>query len=279
MNAALSELLAGLGLSNVFAPTANEDAYLGEIPAGQVTGAWVKLAGGFRQTGYWPIIRGDEPEPGLLDPQQRDSILANAPSGGIRELLAARALERLGTFEELAAELPEKAVAWLSGISDPPDLDQFAAAVDASGALSFGGGAPDEIAWPAAPDPKKQRVRFNTLQRRKGRASLIWLVRMRQPFESPAFFGFGGWNECPAPELHVAVLREWFVQYKAVPAVITNDVIECAVTRRPQTQEQCMRLAAEQWIYCDDIVAQGTQSVRKLAIELWESPNWFFWWD
>jgi hypothetical protein len=77
----------------------------------------------------------------------------------------------------------------------------------------------------------------------------------------------------------VAVLREWQKEYSAVPACITGDVLECAVVKRPQTELEAMKLAAEQWIFCDDIVSQGTQSIRKLAMEIWRSPNWFFWWD
>ena len=105
------------------------------------------------------------------------------------------------------------------------------------------------------------------------------MVAGRHPYEVVAYLPFGGWNECPPPELHVAVLREWRDQHKAQPVCITGDVLECFVVRPPQTQADALRLAAEQWVYCDDIVAQGTQSVRRLAANLWQAKTWFFWWD
>ena len=67
--------------------------------------------------------------------------------------------------------------------------------------------------------------------------------------------------------------------YKIDGNTITGDVLECLVLKPPQTPEQAMQLAAEQWIFCDDIVGQGTQSIRNLAIEIWQSKTWFFWWD
>ncbi len=104
-------------------------------------------------------------------------------------------------------------------------------------------------------------------------------MRVEHSYEVPAYLDFGGWNDCPSPELQVAVLREWHKEYNARPACITGDVLECVVVNRPQTELDSMKLAAEQWIFCEDIVAQGTQSVRKLAMEIWRSPTWFFWWD
>jgi len=90
---------------------------------------------------------------------------------------------------------------------------------------------------------------------------------------------FGNWNECPAPEIQVAVFRNWHERFGAAPACITQDVVECVVDRPPQDEPASMALAAEQWLFCEDIVSQGTQSVRNLAIGLWRSPKWFFWWD
>jgi hypothetical protein len=74
-------------------------------------------------------------------------------------------------------------------------------------------------------------------------------------------------------------LQEWFEQFGAVPAVIAGDVMECVVARPPTTEAQSLALAAQQWLFCDDIVSQGTMSVRTLAIGLWRQPKWFFWWD
>ena len=145
---------------------------------------------------------------------------------------------------------------------------------DATGIHLFGENI--EEPWPTeAPD----RISFHTVGETKGRPAAVQLIKVGRSYEVPAHLGFGGWNDCPSPELHVAVLREWNKEYNAVPACLTGDVLECIVPKPPQTEEESIKLAAEQWIFCDDIVSQGTQTVRKLAMEIWRSPTWFFWWD
>jgi len=50
-------------------------------------------------------------------------------------------------------------------------------------------------------------------------------------------------------------------------------------SNRRKTEPEAMRLAARQWIFCEDIVSQGTQSIRGLAMEIYRSGHWVFWWD
>ena len=276
--------LAKLLLANDLDPDSFTEAatgeaiFRGEVPAGRVMQIWANLAKASRETKYWPIIRGgpdDIYEQTECDPA---SILANVPVGSIREILKPRMQERLLSFREMIPELPASAAAAFSNIDDEMDMDQLAAAVDASGIYSFSGREQTGQAWPTEL-PNPSRVTMQTLKGRKGKPSVLLLIRVDHSYEVPAYLNFGGWNDCPAPELQVAVLREWRSEYQARPACITGDVLECVVINRPQTEAQSMKLAAEQWIFCDDIVGQGTQSVRKLAMEIWRSPNWFFWWD
>ena len=58
-----------------------------------------------------------------------------------------------------------------------------------------------------------------------------------------------------------------------------KSVIEMAVTRPPQTREEAITLATEQYFYCSDIVDQGTETIDRLAAEILAQPRWFFWWD
>ncbi len=163
--------------------------------------------------------------------------------------------------------------------AEAADMNYLAALVDATRIYSFGGSGQTEQAWPTEP-AHGDRISFNTLKKkRRDEPAVLLLIRMEHSWEVPAYLQFGGWNDCPAPELQVAVLREWHKEYRAVPACITGDVLEYVVMNPPQTEARAMKLAAEQWIFCDDIVGQGTQSVRNLAMELWKSPTWFFWWD
>jgi hypothetical protein len=261
----LSKLLAANGLNpeSFTASTGDEKIFRGELPAGRVVETWMKLAAAASGTKYWPIIRGardDDHEPVECD---TDAILATVPTGSVREILKPRMEERR---EQLSEIMPEFAQA--------TDMDELGELADVTGINLFGPKVDEP--WPTE---VPERISFHTVKELKGGPSEVLLVKVEHSYEVPAHLGFGGWNDCPSPELQVAVLREWHKEYNAVPACITGDVLECAVVKRPQTEAEAMKLAAEQWIFCDDIVSQGTQTVRKLAMEIWRSPNWFFWWD
>jgi hypothetical protein len=98
-------------------------------------------------------------------------------------------------------------------------------------------------------------------------------------WEVPAYLSFGAWNDCPAPEEHVALLRYWQEKYGADVITLSNDVIECTVSRPPTEREQALALAWEQFVYCSDIVFQGTQTLSVLAATLCGGETWYFWWD
>ena len=268
----LSKLLIENGLDpEVFTPSEpGESSYRAELPAKDLLKLWASLAKGSKETKYFPIIRG--PAENIYETPDVDpaAILAAAPPGDIRTVLRPLFEERR---DSLTAMMPE--------FADCQDMDQLAKIADSSGIYSFIGSRKNpEAPWPAD-KPAPERVGLHTLKGLKGKPVVMQLIRVENSYEVPAYLGFGGWNECPAPEIQVAVLREWRREYNAVPAAITGDVLECVVPGRlrPQTEQACMKLAAEQWIFCDDIVGQGTQSVRGLAIEICMSPSWFFWWD
>lgn len=95
----------------------------------------------------------------------------------------------------------------------------------------------------------------------------------------PALFKYGGWNECPEPEAQCAIWKYWEEKYGAKIVGISNDIIEAYVENPPQTQEEAMQLAMEQYLYCADIVDQGVESVANLAALLLKQKVWYFWWD
>ncbi|WP_323762849.1 DUF4253 domain-containing protein [Maricaulis sp.] len=97
--------------------------------------------------------------------------------------------------------------------------------------------------------------------------------------EIPALLRWGAWNDCPAPEVHVAHLRGWRDAYGAKLVSITRDTIELRVDRRPASREEALELARQHFAYCPDIVLQGTQTIEALAASLMQSDWWFFWWD
>jgi len=107
----------------------------------------------------------------------------------------------------------------------------------------------------------------------------IVLLPTTNPCEVPAYFPNGGWNECPYPEVQVAILRRWNAQYGTEPVTCKDDILEYLATRRPGTLDEAITLATEQFYYCEDIVTQGCESIDALADCLMKSDIWYFWWD
>lgn len=107
----------------------------------------------------------------------------------------------------------------------------------------------------------------------------IALVPVVKSWMIPAFLKTGSWNDCPNPEEHAAIFKYWDQKYGISVVGITTDVIELEVKNPPTTKAQALQLAEEQFIYCPDIVYQGTQTIAALASTLLNGKIWFFWWD
>lgn len=107
----------------------------------------------------------------------------------------------------------------------------------------------------------------------------IALVPVKKSWMIPAFLKTGGWNDCPTAAEHAAIFKYWHENYGISVAAITKDVIELEVQNPPTTKEQALRLAEQQFIYCPDIVYQGTETIASLAATLLNGRVWFFWWD
>ena len=103
-------------------------------------------------------------------------------------------------------------------------------------------------------------------------------IPLKNPWEVFAWLPFGGWNECPANEEHMAVAKYWFETYGAFPALMTHDVLEYSLPA-PVSPERAMEVAWEQFTYCSDIVEQGVGTIGRLADGLMKSSCWYFWWD
>lgn len=265
-----AKVLKSLGLApESFAKYADRDTIGGEIPGKLAIEAWTALRQAFPATGLWPLIRGGE-----FDPSEREAS-GKPPAGTVDTLLEDRFRETKAMFAE---DFPK--------FKKAKTIAELAKSADESGVFSFEEDVEDEDGgseWPTEDPERAIAFQSNRDIGSRGNPVLksvhLSLVPVTRPHEVFLVEGFGGYNECPEPALLAAVFREWDATYGAVPCCLTHDVVECVVAKPPQTEEEAMTLAAQQWILCDDIVSQGTQSVRKLAIELWRSPTWFFWWD
>lgn len=100
-----------------------------------------------------------------------------------------------------------------------------------------------------------------------------------ESWQIPAFFKYGGWNECPDPALHCAIWKYWQEKYGAHIVGVSNDVIEAYVTKPPATQQAAIELAIEQYLYCADIVDQGVETISNLGSAIINHHAWYFWWD
>src|SRR5262249_30768782 len=98
-------------------------------------------------------------------------------------------------------------------------------------------------------------------------------------WEIPAYLKFGAWNACPPPEDHVAVMKYWHGLYGAEVVSIASNTVEMFVARAPRSRKKALELAREQYLYCYDIVIQGTETIDNLAATLLNGKVWYFWWD
>jgi len=104
-------------------------------------------------------------------------------------------------------------------------------------------------------------------------------IKTDRNWKVPAYFNFGGWNNCPSAEIQCAIWKHWQHEYGAKIVGVSNDVIEAYVSNPPSTEEEAMALAWQHYAYCNDIVDQGVETVAKLASVLINHDCWYFWWD
>ena len=134
--------------------------------------------------------------------------------------------------------------------------------------------------WPATQTPQSNiQSLFNILTRKPKEKIYLGFVEVENSWEALAALGYGGWNDCPEPHIHVALHQYWNSRFGSSPVAISGDVVECYVPKPPLEVSSAMELAAEQYAYCGDIVDQGTETVSNLGAILVRAPFWYFWWD
>ena len=104
-------------------------------------------------------------------------------------------------------------------------------------------------------------------------------VPTEKPYEVLAYFGMGGYNECPFPAEQVAVAKYWYEKYGAVPAAITYDEIEFYVERPVLTFEEARKLAIEQYAFCYGLLWECYDTLDELASAVYKNVQWYFWWS
>lgn len=136
-----------------------------------------------------------------------------------------------------------------------------------------------EGSWPGALDGHRISMHRNILNGELLEKTVMAKLAVQSPWDIPAHFKYGNWNNCPAPEVHCAVWKHWYNKFGAEIVSMSHDVIEAWVARPPGSEEEAMALAWEQFLYCDDIVFQGVGTIGNLAGMAMHSNYWYFWWD
>lgn len=105
------------------------------------------------------------------------------------------------------------------------------------------------------------------------------LVPTDEAWKAPAYLQNGNWNDVPTAAEQVSVLRYWHDKYGAKLRTFSRDVMELEVAHPPQSRDQALDLAKQQFGFCHDIVYQGAGALRPLASGLEHADHWYFWWD
>ncbi len=227
------------------------------IGASTAVARWREARAGTPGTGLYPIIVG-QPLDVLGQPEDLEFIEVGADAPwSLAEVLAKATPEALAAFRQERQ-------------------------ADAAEAASEIGEYPERGDWPDEPgtmdDPEGLAVLLD-LDDNPVDEVLLAHVRAASGADALGALGYGAWNDCPHPWIHVAQVRAWQERYGAELVVGANDTLEFFVSRPPRTREAAIELALEQFWYCADIVDQGVGTIEALANELLDAPRWFFWWD
>jgi hypothetical protein len=216
---------------------------------------WHKLRGLVEETGCWPVLIGNESFFGYKD------LMENRDHSVSKTIEAGLAIDAVKWLERKGADYPQD--------SEPDETDL---------SEEFG----DEFAEYYSSDVEPVHdflIPYDVLSRKPLTNLHIALVPTKVCWQVPAYINNGGWNDCPYPEAHISLMKRWNEIYDAEIVGMAGDVFEFFVSKPPTDEESALVLAKEQYLYCSDIVDQGTMSVNNLAKTLLNSNVWYFWWD
>jgi hypothetical protein len=239
----------GFPASSLWTMTEPADLILVDVPGAEALDSWQRLRDLVPETRRWPILAGDMEEVPKVFEQ-----LGHGFDPAVT-LAASRGIDPVAWALDLRESDPE--------LYDPPREEP---------ALR------DRVFREIGPRHEVMLHLDVDLGRPVDRAGIVLVPTVRS-WEAPAYLNYGGWNECPDPEIHVAFLRRWHERYGAELVSIGPDVMEVAVSRPVADRETALALADEQFLYAYDIVAQGAETLDRLAAHLLRATIWYFWWD
>jgi hypothetical protein len=247
------------------------------VPGASAIKDWERLRKRVDETGYWPVVtRFDGPweASDVLSGAAAAAAAAAAWVKGLKRRTGKTYDKRLGVTGMLLAAADDLDVdGWVAEHRLPEMSDLERRAAEQVGTM------------PPPPRRRKEKAIFRSV-RNPGFGDgfldevpiVLWPTRRGE--EVPALMRYGGWNACPMPHEHVAVMRRWAERYEAEVLAIAGDVVEFRVGRPPKTDAAAVRLLREQYAYCSEVtVSADAGAMRRLAGPLKAARVWSFWWD
>lgn len=245
----------------------------------EAVSTWERLAALTPQTGLWPLLVGPDEDVELLlrfrseNRQQEKTLLRNALRIQAEAWFDHMHRAHIQSLRESLADIKQ----YYREHPDAEDSDSahYRNLLQRRGRYQ---GIPrgERSDWP--PDDTDLVTVYNFKPEPLAEVHLL-LVPSKQSWRIPIAVRLGSWNACPSPEEHAAVLRNWEERFQAEIIGIHYDILELRVQRPPRGWRAALQLAREQYIYCEDIVDQGTRTLERLAESLINANYWYFWWD
>ena len=104
--------------------------------------------------------------------------------------------------------------------------------------------SPSRGDWPGVATPMTElHVSKDLLKAGSKATCIIGLLPTPDPTEVAAYLSFGGWNDCPDPQVHICLARRWRDRHGAVQVSNTYDSIEFRVAKPISERKE----ALERW--------------------------------
>jgi len=256
-----------------------DDAYpLVGVPGGEeALEAWRQLYDLRSDLGRYPVLVGTQRDIDI----QYDSYSYSESSPA--EILA-EANAFYARLQDPPTERPSPSVAELheelrQDVGNAGAWERYGAAAEEEMLVDAFGPLVSYDEWPVVAPAGGITIPFDILTREPHPEVFIALLDVDHPWEVFAHLKFGAFNACPFPSRHVAWWRYWYEHYDPQIVGVTFATVEAWVGEPPATREEALRLAMQQFGYCNDIVYQGVGSVEALAATLLGGVSWYFWWD
>ena len=105
----------------------------------------------------------------------------------------------------------------------------------------------------------------------------IGLIPFRVGWNAPAYLNFGGWNDCPAPEVHSGLFQRWNRMFSAEVFSITHHEVGLIVNHPPRDLTAAHELRLERFLYCPDY-PDRIENDDGYVENILDKPFWSFSW-